>query len=162
MASVAEPAAAGLAAPAAAALRLRGMVVGMLLGLLLQYAVGMLVNLFVTVPVHHPGHDSADFFAGVVAVVPWAIRHGGPLAIHTALGLLLVVNGIFIFVRTLGLGQRALRWLTGVGALVVLGAGFNGASFLIYTHDQSSLIMAWLFAIALLCYILCLLRLPAR
>ncbi|MGH2928029.1 MAG: hypothetical protein ACRDL8_07500 [Solirubrobacteraceae bacterium] len=142
----------------AAVRRVRGAVVGMVLGLLVQYAVGILVNLFAAVPLHHPGHDSANYFGGVVAVIPWAIGGGGALAVHAALGLLLVLDGAFIFIRALTLRRRALGWLTGLGVLFVLGAGFNGASFLEYNHDQSSLVMGWLFALALLCYILALVR----
>ncbi|HVA21196.1 MAG TPA: hypothetical protein VNN74_03775 [Candidatus Micrarchaeia archaeon] len=142
--------------------RLRGEVVGMIVGLLLQYSAGMVVNLFVTIPPRHPGRGAADFFAGVAQVVPWAIRHGGALAIHASLGLLLVLNALLIVGRALRLHRTGLGWLAGVGALGVVGAGFNGASFLVYDRDQNSLIMALLFAVALLCYILCLTRLASR
>jgi hypothetical protein len=40
-----------------------------------------------------------------------------------------------------------------LGALAILGAGFNGASFLDYGHDFSSMIMAGLWALALACYL---------
>lgn len=39
------------------------------------------------------------------------------------------------------------------GALAVIGADFNGTSFLNYGHDFSSLIMAGLWALALACYL---------
>ena len=42
---------------------------------------------------------------------------------------------------------------TPLGALCIVGAGFNGASFLNYGHDVSSLIMAMLWALALACYL---------
>jgi hypothetical protein len=45
------------------------------------------------------------------------------------------------------------------GALFILGAGFNGASFLNYNEDANSYVMALLFAAAVLCYIV-LLALP--
>ncbi|HUY97831.1 MAG TPA: hypothetical protein VMW47_09490 [Verrucomicrobiae bacterium] len=140
---------------------LRGAVVGMLMGLLLEYAVGMVVNLFVTIPLHHPGHDSGSFLTGAVAVVTWAIREGGALAIHASFGIVLALSSVVVFGRTLALRRRGLAWLTGIGALTVVGAGFNGASFLIFDYNQSSLVMAWLFALALLAYVLSLVRLPA-
>ena len=40
-----------------------------------------------------------------------------------------------------------------LGALAILGAGFNGMSFLNYGHDFSSMIMAGLWALALACYL---------
>lgn len=44
-------------------------------------------------------------------------------------------------------------WVSVIGALVVIGAGFNGTSFLMYNHDFSSLIMAGLFALGLGTYL---------
>ena len=43
-------------------------------------------------------------------------------------------------------------WAAVLGALFILGAGFNGASFLNYNHDANSYVMALLFAAAVLCY----------
>jgi hypothetical protein len=40
-----------------------------------------------------------------------------------------------------------------VGALAIIGAGSNGASFLDYGHAFSSMIMAGLWALALACYL---------
>ena len=43
--------------------------------------------------------------------------------------------------------------MAALGALAIIGAGFNGASFLDYGHAFSSMIMAGLWALALACYI---------
>jgi hypothetical protein len=40
-----------------------------------------------------------------------------------------------------------------LGFLFIVGAGFKGASFLDFNEDFSSMIMATLFAAALLCYV---------
>ena len=40
-----------------------------------------------------------------------------------------------------------------LGALAIVGAGFNGVSFLDYGHAFSSMIMAGLWALALACYL---------
>jgi hypothetical protein len=40
-----------------------------------------------------------------------------------------------------------------LGALAILGAAFNGVSFLNYGHAFTSMIMAGLWALALACYI---------
>ncbi len=50
-------------------------------------------------------------------------------------------------------GGRAGRVLAVLGALTIIGAGFNGASFLNYNDAVSSLIMAALWALALACYL---------
>ncbi|HEX7994952.1 MAG TPA: hypothetical protein VF506_13605 [Streptosporangiaceae bacterium] len=52
----------------------------------------------------------------------------------------------------------ALAWL---GAACIIGAGFNGASFLDFNHDVSSLIMSLLAAAAIAGHALILFALPA-
>ena len=61
-----------------------------------------------------------------------------------------------------GFASNALTWARGsrlatamsvLGALAILGAGFNGVSFLDYGHAFSSMIMAGLWALALACYV---------
>jgi hypothetical protein len=60
------------------------------------------------------------------------------------------------------LAAAALAWRRGgtggraasvIGALAIIGAGFNGASFVNYGHAVSSMIMASLWALALACYL---------
>ena len=117
----------------------------LLVVVLAQYAVGMVVNLFVTIPAHHPGAKPSDYFSGSASSVAWAIAHGSvSLAVHAALGLALVVAAIIAAVLAGYVGRR--------GAACVLGAGFNGASFLDFNQDVSSLIMALLAAVAIACY----------
>jgi hypothetical protein len=43
--------------------------------------------------------------------------------------------------------------MSALGALAIIGAGFNGASFVDYGHGFSSMIMAGLWALALACYV---------
>jgi len=49
-------------------------------------------------------------------------------------------------------GDRVTMSLAVVGTLAVIGAGFNGVSFLNYGQGFSSMIMAGLWALALACY----------
>jgi len=50
-------------------------------------------------------------------------------------------------------GRRAgIVWAAVLGALCIILAGFNGASFLNSNRDASSYGMALLFAVAVLCY----------
>ena len=88
-----------MAIPVRAA-RLRGQVFGAIVVILLQAGIGMFVNLFVSIPKHHPGADSSDYFSGSTRSVSWAIAHGGVvLAIHVALGLLLALMVIGIVAK---------------------------------------------------------------
>ena len=66
-------------------------------------------------------------------------------AAHAAFGMALAalaLAAVAIAWRRGGMGGRA---ASVIGALAVVGAGFNGASFVNYGHDVSSLIMAVLF-----------------
>jgi hypothetical protein len=130
----------------------------MVVGLLVQFSLGMAANLYATIPAHHSGAHPSDFFSGSARSVAWAIAHGpGALPAHAVLGLLLAVNGVSLFVGSLRLGGRPVLWATALGGLFVIGAGFNGVAFIDYGHDANSLVMALLFAAAVLCYVLALL-----
>jgi hypothetical protein len=73
------------------------------------------------------------------------------LAIHAGLGLLLIVGAIQLVVRSVLARHRPLIWLSSVSLLAILGAAFNGAAFVNSGDDGSSLGMAMLTGIALLC-----------
>ena len=82
------------------------------------------------------------------------ITHGPAwAAAHAAFGLALVLAAFASIVLTRRHGGRMALALSVLGALAILGAGFNGASFLNYGHDFSSMIMAGLWALALACYL---------
>ena len=133
----------------------RGWAFGLLVALLVQFGLGMYVNLFATIPLNHPGHGANDFFAGSYHSVAWAeTSPHAPLilAFHAGLGLLLVVGSLWLAVLAIRGRRAGIVWAAVLGALFVLGAGFNGASFLNYNHDANSYVMALLFAAAVLCY----------
>jgi hypothetical protein len=122
--------------------------------LMMQFFVGMVTNLYVTIPAHHPGTGTGNFFAGAPRAVAWAVSSGPAwLAVHAALGLALAVASIVFIVTSARSRDRRWIWLSVVGALLLIGAGFNGASFLVFGHDFSSLIMSGLFALTLLSYL---------
>ncbi|NNC13719.1 hypothetical protein HII28_17785 [Planctomonas sp. JC2975] len=128
------------------------------LALVAQFLLGMVANLFVTVPTHHPGANASDYYAGVVASMAWLIPHGEPwLVAHAVVGLVLVVAAIVNLVWMLRLRSALYATASILGALATLGAGFNGASFVIYGFDSSSMIMSGLWALAMCCYLVCLL-----
>jgi len=99
--------------------------------LLAQYLLGMVVNVFVVLPGRHPGANAADYFSGAASGVAWVVADGPAwAAAHAAFGLALVVAAIVGVALTWGKGSRAGTALAIVGALAVIGAGFNGRASL--------------------------------
>src|SRR5437588_6530142 len=96
-----------------------------------QFLVGMLVNFFVQVPTNHPGAFPSNYFVGVAQGVVWALFNAQwQLLIHVVVGLLLFVLSIVLLV--LAIISRHGRWITVsvLGFIGIVGAGFNGASFM--------------------------------
>jgi hypothetical protein len=129
------------------------MVLGAIVLILVQAGTGMGVNLYVTVPARHPGAHPSDYLGGSFDSVIWAITHGTlALAVHAALGLALALMVIGVAVRAYRLRHSMITTLSVLGGLFVLGAGFNGASFLDFNNNISSLLMALLAFAAIACY----------
>jgi hypothetical protein len=138
------------------------LLLGAILLVLVQAGLGMVSNLYVTVPTHHPGAHPANYFTGSLHSVTWVIAHGAAtLAVHTTLGLALVVFVVGTAVHALRLRHRAIGGWSVLGALLVIGAGFNGASFLDFDQNINSLIMALLALAAIGCYATALMLLGA-
>jgi hypothetical protein len=115
--------------------------------LLIQFLFGMTVNLFVKIPTQHPGAGGPDYFVGTAAAVPWALVHGGwALAAHVALGTVLFFGAVGILVPAVRTKDRATLWTFSLSAFFIWVAVGNGASFLVYNEDFSSMIMAAAFA----------------
>jgi hypothetical protein len=76
------------------------------------------------------------------------------LALHATLGLLLVLGALEFFVAAVRSRNATWAWSSIAGAAFIIGAGFNGASFLVFAKDYSSLIMAGLFGLSLSSYAL--------
>lgn len=135
--------------------RLLRVTLALCLLLLAQYVLGLVVNLFVTIPTSHPAANSPDYFGALVPAVAWLISQG-PVwaAVHASLGLALIVIAVVLAVASAFLHRPGYAATSIVGALAIIGAAFNGASFVIYNHDFSSMIMGGVWAIALACYLL--------
>ena len=128
--------------------------IGLIIALIAQFLTGMLVNLFVTIPDSHPGSQPTEYFAGSFQSVAWAISSGPSLLVaHVGLGLILGIGSVALIIRVRALGRRRLTVAAVLAFLFIVGAGFNGASFLDFNEDFSSMIMATLFAAALMCYV---------
>jgi hypothetical protein len=134
--------------------RLLGVNVAACVLLLVQYLLGMVVNVYVVLPRRHPGAGAGDYFSGAVSGLGWVISDGpGWAAAHAAFGLALALAALASIALARRQDGRASMGLSVLGALAIVGAGFNGASFLDYGHAFSSIIMAGLWALALACYI---------
>jgi nitric oxide reductase large subunit len=137
---------------------------GTLITLIAQFLLGMVTNLFVQVPLNHPGANPPEYFSGVVQSVTWAILHGPSLwlTLQAVLGLLLVVFGFRLLVPAIRSRNRTAIITAVTGAVAMLGAGFNGGSYLNYHEDFSSMIMASFFGIAVTAYVVGLWALPLQ
>ena len=77
----------------------------------------------------------------------------GRAAAHAAFGMALAAAALAAVALAWRGGSGAGRAASVTGALAVIGAGFNGASFVNYGHAFSSVIMAGLWTLALACYL---------
>jgi hypothetical protein len=136
-----------------AAHSVRTMLLAVIGVVLVQAGIGMVVNLYVTVPRRHPGAHPSSYFAGSYRSVAWAITHGTAiLAVHAALGLALAVIVAAVFIHATRARNTAVAVWCALGGLLVIGAGFNGSSFLDFNDSISSLIMALLGFGSIACY----------
>ena len=132
-----------------------------LLLLLVQFCLGIGTNLYVVIPAHHSGAHPHNYLAGSARSLGWAFAHGpAVLVAHTLLGLILALSGLGVVVQALRCDRRLLS-LALVGWGSIIGAGFNGASFLDFLDNISSLIMAVLFALSVLAYVVMLYLAPS-
>ena len=135
--------------------RLRVLTVIILVLLAAQFLVGMLVNLYVQVPTTHPGANSSEYFSGVAQGVAWALLHAPLwLQIHTIVGLLLFIASIILIAFAITARSRAWIILSIIGLFGIVAGGFNGASFMNYGHDFSSLLMSLGFLLAAIPYVI--------
>lgn len=122
--------------------------------LLVQFSLGMVVNLYETVPRSHPGARAHEYFSGVARGISWSIRHANwSLALHAGLGLLLVLIAVAPLISAIATRTRRHIASASLGIALIIGAGFNGASFLNYGHALSSLLMAMCFILAFTIYL---------
>ncbi len=155
MARASSPSSGASLVATVAARWLRPLAATTLLFLAIQFLVGMLVNLFVIVPDRHPGTNAPEYFSGVARGVWWALGNGGwELQLHVVIGLLLALASIALIVFAVALRRRAWIIASILGWIGVFAAGFNGASFMNYGHDFSSLLMSIGFLLAMVSYAL--------
>ena len=140
-------------------IKLRRLLLAAIVLVLVQAGIGMSVNLYVVVPSRHPGAHPGSYFSGSLDSVSWAIVHGPfVLGAHVILGLTLSVVLVLLAFYAIRSGDRVVGAWSSLGGLLVIGAAFNGASFLDFNDSVSSLIMALLALASIGCYALALFR----
>jgi hypothetical protein len=119
--------------------RLRMSSLGAVTMLILQFILGMIYNLYGTAPT---AAKSVGMFSSPV------------LALHVILFFLLVIAGVGQLVRAIRVRHRLTTWLSAIGLLGILGAGFAGMGFIGNGAAGASLGMSLAFAVALAAYVM--------
>jgi hypothetical protein len=117
--------------------RLRGASLGVVVMLIIQFILGMIYNLYGTVP---------------TSAKPIGLFSSPSIALHVIVGLLLGLAAIAQLVRAIGARHSLTIWLSALGLLFIIGAGFAGLGFSGSGSAGSSLGMSLAFAAALACY----------
>ena len=126
--------------------RLRGASFGVVVMLIVQFILGMIYNLYGTAPT---STKSIGLFSSP------------DLALHVIVGILLVIAGIGQLIRAVGTRHKLSMWLSALGLLSILGAGFAGLGFTGSGAAGASLGMSLAFAVALACYAILVFALPS-
>jgi hypothetical protein len=126
--------------------RLRLSSLGAVIMLIVQFILGVIYNLYGTAPT---STKSIGLFSSP------------DLALHVILGILLVVAAVGQLVRAIGVRHRLSIWLSAVGLLAILGAGFAGLGFTRSGANGASLGMSLAFAVALASYVVLVFALPS-
>jgi hypothetical protein len=126
--------------------RLRRSNFGLLMMLIVQFVLGMIYTLYGTAPT---STKSIGLFSSP------------DLALHVVLGILLFLAAVGQLVQTIRIRHALSLWLSSVGLLSILGAGFAGLGFTGSGANGASLGMSLAFAVALACYVVLAVALPS-
>ncbi|HLK01414.1 MAG TPA: hypothetical protein VKU39_16110 [Streptosporangiaceae bacterium] len=126
--------------------RVRQASIGAVFMLVIQFILGIIFNLYGTIP---PSGHSFGLFSN------------GWLILHEIMGVLLVGAAIGLVARSFGTGSGFAKATSAIGLLAIIAAFGAGVGFTRSTGNGASLGMALAFAIALICYVLNLARLPS-
>jgi hypothetical protein len=126
--------------------RLRLSSLGLATMLILQFILGIIYALYGTAP--SPG-KSVGLFSSPV------------LALHVILFFLLVIAAVGQLIRAVGIRHRLTLWMSAVGLLGILAAGFAGIGFIGNGDAGASLGMSLAFAVSLAAYVVLIFALPS-
>ncbi len=113
--------------------------------LLFQYGLGMAINLYVHVPVTGTGGPA---LGRAMSHLPAAVT------VHGVFGLFLLVAGVSVLTRAVIVRHRLMIVTSVAGLLAILGAAVSGVTFIGNGRANSSMVMAILTGVALLCYLI--------
>ena len=137
-----------LSAPALQARRLGGLrrgVLSALIMLIVQFGLGIGVNLYVSLPAAgNGGRKVSQAFTGPA------------LALHSVVGLLLILAAIGVLVSAILARHRPVIAAAAVGLLAIAAAAGMGFSFVHSSSNAASMAMATAGGVAMLCYVLAL------
>jgi hypothetical protein len=132
--------------PAVRLARLRRSSLSVVAMLIVQFILGMIYNLYGTAPT---STKSIGLFSSP------------DLALHVILGVLLFLAAVGQLVQAIGARHKLSIWLSALGLVSILGAGFAGLGFTGSGASGASLGMSLAFATALACYVVLVFALPS-
>jgi len=126
--------------------RLRMASLGVVVMLIIEFILGMIYNLYGTAPT---STKAIGLFSSPT------------IALHVIVGILLGLAAIVQLVRAIGTRHSLSIWLSALGLLSIIGAGFAGLGFSGSGAAGASLGMSLAFAAALACYVALVVVLPS-
>ena len=129
--------------------RLRMSSLGLVSMLIIQFILGVIYSLYGTAPT---SAKSVGLFSSPV------------LALHVILFFLLIIAAVGQLIRARSARHRLALWMSALGLVAILAAGFAGIGFTSHGDDGASLGMSLAFAVALTAYVVLIFTLapPAR
>ena len=126
--------------------RIRMSSLGAVIMLIVQFILGIIYNLYGTAPT---STKSIGLFSSP------------DLALHVILGILLFIAALGQLIRAIAVRHPLSIWMSAIGLLSILGAGFAGLGFAGSGASGASLGMSLAFAVALACYVVLVFALPS-
>jgi hypothetical protein len=126
--------------------RLRGASLGVVVMLIIQFILGMIYSLYGTAP---------------TSAKPIGLFSSPSIALHVIVGILLGLAAIAQLVRAIGARHSLTIWLSALGLVFIIVAGFAGLGFSGSGANGASLGMSLAFAAALACYVALVVVLPS-
>lgn len=132
--------------PSARLAQVRSASVGLVLMLIIEFVLGIVYNLYGSMP---PAGKSIGLFSN------------GWLVVHEIMAILVLAAAIDLVIRAMRTGHGRAKAMSWVGLIAVIAAIGAGLGFTRNGDDGASLGMSLAFAVALTCYVLNIVRLPA-
>ena len=126
--------------------RIRTSSLGAVIMLVIEFILGIVYNLYGTAPT---AKKSIGLFSSPV------------LALHVIVAILLVIAAVGQLIRAIGIRHRLTIWMSAIGLLGIVGAGFSGVGFAGNGAAGASLGMSLAFAVSMAAYVVLVFALPS-